>query len=69
MLHLANAAQHLGRTQEALDWLATGLRLTRGSDLDAFAWPLAADIALQNGLPNIATLLLDQTIISVGGDV
>jgi tetratricopeptide (TPR) repeat protein len=69
MLHLANAGQHLGRTPEALDWLARALRLTRGSDLDAFAWPIAADIALQNGLPEIAMLLLDQAIITIGEDV
>jgi tetratricopeptide (TPR) repeat protein len=65
MLHLANAAQHLGRTKEALDWLSRALRITRGSDLEAFALQIAADIALQNGLPGIATLLLDQAIISV----
>jgi hypothetical protein len=65
MLHLANAAQHLGRTGEALDWLSRALRLVRGSDLEAFALQIAADIALQNRLPGIATLLLDQAIISV----
>jgi tetratricopeptide (TPR) repeat protein len=65
MLHLANAAQHLGRTAEALDWLSRALRLTQGSDLDAFALEIAADIALQNRLPGIATLLLDQVITSV----
>jgi len=65
MLHLANAAQHLGRTGEALDWLSRALRLARGSDLEAFALQIAADITLQNRLPGIATLLLDQAIISV----
>lgn len=68
MLHLANAAQHLGRTEEAMDWLSRVLRMTRsmrGSDLDAFAMQIAADIALQNRLPGIATLLLDQAVASV----
>jgi hypothetical protein len=41
------------------------MRLTRGSDLEAFALEIAADIALQNGLPGIATLSLDQAVISV----
>ena len=65
MLHLANTAQHLGRTEEALDWLARAMRLARGSDLEAFVLQIAADIALQNRLPGIATLLLDQAITSV----
>ena len=29
MLHLANSAQHLGSTREALDWLSRALRITR----------------------------------------
>jgi len=37
MLHLADAAQHLGRTGEALDWLSRALRIARGSDLEALA--------------------------------
>jgi tetratricopeptide (TPR) repeat protein len=65
MLHLANAAQHLGRTGEAVDWLSRALRIARGSDLEAFAFQIAADIALQNRLPGIATLFLDQTITTV----
>jgi tetratricopeptide (TPR) repeat protein len=65
MLYLADAAQHLGRTDEALDWLSRALRITRGSDLDAFALQIAADVALQNRLPDIATLLLDQAITTV----
>jgi len=64
MLYLANAAQHLGHTEEALDWLSRSLRMMRGSDLEAFALQVAADIALQNGLPDIAALLLDQAIIT-----
>src|SRR5438105_6207597 len=72
MLHLANSAQHLGSTREALDWLSRALRITRslrGSDLDSFALQIAADVALQKGLPGIATLLLDQAITSVGETV
>jgi tetratricopeptide (TPR) repeat protein len=64
MLHLATAAQHLGRTEEALDWLSRALRIARGSDLETFALQIAADIALQNRLPVIATLLLHQAIIT-----
>jgi hypothetical protein len=64
MLHLADAAQHLGRTEKA-GLASRAMRRTRGSDLEAFALQIAADIALQNGLPGIATLSLDQAVISV----
>lgn len=67
MIQLAEAALRLGKAEEALDWLSRALRITRGlrdPELDAAALQIAADIALQNRLPRVALLFLDQAIIA-----
>jgi tetratricopeptide (TPR) repeat protein len=69
MVHLARAAIRLGRVPEALEWLSRLLRLTRtqrSPELTGMALRTAADLALNQGLPQIAMLLLDQAVISSG---
>lgn len=67
MIQLAETALRRRNEEEALDWLSRALRITRGlrnSELDAFALQIAADIALQNRLPRVALLFLDQAVIA-----
>jgi tetratricopeptide (TPR) repeat protein len=69
MLHLARASLRLGRIAEALDWLSRVLRLTRSfgdPELTGSALRSAANLALSQGLPEIAIVLLDQAITCIG---
>jgi hypothetical protein len=69
MLHLGRASLRLGHINDSLDWLSRVLRLTRSfrdPDLTGSALRTAADLALSQGLPEIAILLLDHAIMCMG---